>query len=340
MKVDRKRFVNNYVVFFVLLTLAFGGMFRNSFCSDSVNHILDPAGETPSFIANGRFLMALSNALLCRIGINPAAFSGAFCFIGVLLFSLSCSLLYEIFADVVIISSIFQRITFTCIIAMTLLNPLIIDQYFYPEVMIGYTLGMLSIVFALPQFINKKYLRGFLCAFISIMFYQSSIVVGIILFTGILFLMNKGKLSTHVFLHEIAVICVIGLSGVIDIVIVKIGVKLGLIGYVAKQTSFSGVGEIIAGCLKQWKKLMKDSLGTVPEYVPLLFCALCIIISVAEILRRKEYLSLLYAMKRYWSNVYEYHGQCFLIFSQWYSDELEKKGVSKRSDFIKWYGQI
>ena len=85
---------------------------------------------------------------------------------------------------------------------------------------------------------------------------------------------------------------------------------------------------------------MKDSLGTVPEYVPLLFCALCIIISVAEILRRKEYLSLLYAMKRYWSNVYEYHGQCFLIFSQWYSDELEKKGVSKRSDFIKWYGQI
>lgn len=46
------------------------------------------------------------------------------------------------------------------------------------------------------------------------------------------------------------------------------------------------------------------------------------------------------AMKRYWSKVYEYHGQCFLIFSQWYSDELEKKGVSKRSDFIKWYGQI
>ena len=143
MKINRRRFGVNIITYFALLTAAFGGMYHNSFCSDSVNHMLDPAGETDAFIASGRFLMALVNDFFCVIGINPAKYSGATCFAGVILFAVCAALLYELFSKIVPINSVFQRIVFTCIIALTVLNPLITDQYFYPEVMAGYTMGML-----------------------------------------------------------------------------------------------------------------------------------------------------------------------------------------------------
>ena len=95
------------------------------------------------------------------IGINPAKYSGATCFAGVILFAVCAALLYELFSKVVTINNVFQRIVFTSIIALTVLNPLITDQYFYPEVMAGYTMGMLFIIIALFRLVDKKYISGF-----------------------------------------------------------------------------------------------------------------------------------------------------------------------------------
>lgn len=293
MKINRKRFVVNFITYFVLLTVAFGGMFYNSFCSDSVNHMLDPVGETDAFIASGRFLMALVNDFFCVIGINPAKYSGATCFVGVILFAVCASLLYELFSKIVPINSAFQRIVFTCIIALTVLNPLITDQYFYPEVMAGYTMGMLFIIIALFRLVDKKYISGFIMTLISVMFYQSPVVVGIILFTGYLYIEYKGKLSIAVFKHEFSGVLSIGCAGLAEMLLLRIGIKAG-ITYAAKPTSVTSITLIAKRCFSQWENLMKNSFNTVPSFSPLIFCFICIIVTVILLLAVKNYLSIFY----------------------------------------------
>lgn len=294
MKIDRKRLGINFIIFFVLLTVAFGGMFHNSFCSDSINHIMDPAGENDSFIASGRFLMALANELLYILGINPAKDSGATCFVGVILFAVCASLLYELFSKIVLINSVFQRMVFTCIIALTVLNPLITDQYFYPEVMAGYTMGMLFIIIALFRLVDKKYLSGFVMTLISVLFYQSPIVVGIILFTGYLFIENKGKLSIGVFTHEFLGVLSIGCAGFAEMLLLKLGIKTGIIAYEAKPTGLGSISLVMKQCFSQWENLMKNSFNTVPAFSPLIFCFVCIIVTVIMLLTAKEYFSIFY----------------------------------------------
>ena len=293
MKINRRRFGINFITYFALLTAAFGGMFHNSFCADSVNHMLNPSSETDSFIASGRFLMALVNEIFCMIGINPAKYSGAACFVGVILFAVCASLLYELFSKIVSIDNVFQRIVFTCIIALTVLNPLITDQYFYPEVMAGYTMGMLFIIIALFRLVDKKYISGFLMTLISVMFYQSPVVVGIILFTGYLFIENKGKLSVGVFTHELLGVLSIGCAGLTEMVLLRIGIKVG-ITYAAKSTGLSNISLIVNRCFSQWENLMKNSFNTVPSFSPLLFCFVCIVVTVIMLLVAREYSSIFY----------------------------------------------
>ena len=294
MKINRKSLSVNFIIYFLLLTVAFGGMFHNSFCSDSVNHMLDPAGETDAFIASGRFLMALLNNFFCMIGINPARYSGATCFAGVILFAVCASLLYELFSKIVSINGIFQRIVFTCIIALTVLNPLITDQYFYPEVMAGYTMGMLFIIIALFRLVDKKYISGFAMTLVSVLFYQSPVVVGIILFTGYLFIENEGKLSVGVFMHELLGVLSIGCAGLAEMLFLRIGVKAG-ITYAAKPTSVTSITLIAKRCFSQWENLMKNSFSTVPSFSPLLFCFVCIIVTIIMLIAAKEYFSIFYS---------------------------------------------
>jgi hypothetical protein len=45
-------------------------------------------------------------------------------------------------------------------------------------------------------------------------------------------------------------------------------------------------------------------------------------------------------MVRYWSDVHEYQGQYFLMFSQWYNDDNVRGNVPKKSEFIEWYKKI
>ena len=45
-------------------------------------------------------------------------------------------------------------------------------------------------------------------------------------------------------------------------------------------------------------------------------------------------------MMRYWSEVHEYQGQYFLMFSQWYSDDNVRGNVPRKSEFIEWYMQL
>ena len=293
MRIDRKRFGINFIIYFILLTIAFGGMYHNSFCSDSVNHMLDPAGETDACIASGRFLMALANEIFCMIGFNPAKYSGVTCFAGIILFAVSASLIYELFSKIVLTDKVFQRIVFTCIIALTVLNPLITDQYFYPEVMAGYTMGMLFIIIALFRLVDKKYFSGFAMTLVSVLFYQSPIVVGIILFTGYLFIENKGKLSAGVFVHELLGILSIGCAGLAEMVILRIGIKAG-ITYAAKPTGLSSTSSITKQCFSQWENLMKNSFNTVPSFSPLVFCFVCIIVTIATLLATKEYFAIFY----------------------------------------------
>lgn len=291
-----KRYVKWFWINLIIFTVVFSAFILPTFNSDTIYHSLNPYGDMQSFITSGRYLAALLNWFFCKIQYNTAIQTGITFGISAIIYALGLLICQKIFYEMGETS--FQEKDEAVLIFTTLLsviNVFMLEPMMFIELEIVYALAFLTSILMFVWLSKRKYLIAFVFASISVMLYQSHIVIGFILYSGWLVLKNRCRLSGKVLLDEIVSGCIVVLAGVVNVISVRVLKHCGIISFTSKSISLENGLEKMKLLINAYGEIVTDNYGLLPWglILPILL-GICIILVCYQLMKKRRYLDILY----------------------------------------------
>ncbi|MBQ9135783.1 MAG: glucosyltransferase domain-containing protein [Lachnospiraceae bacterium] len=196
---------------------------------------------------------------------------------GILLYAVCCVILYDLFAA--FFEDEKQKKLLYAIILLCFINPFMVETYVYGS--FDWAFGILLAVIAAKWIFRKKYIKGFIMAFLAVSVYQTNIfIVAIVAFLAC-FIKNINLEKKRLYLDSLIVCLLSGGAAMLNILILKVFSAVGNDINPGKtpQVSQSYV-ELIIDILKQVKSIYVGMIGT----YPVRFFALFVIIMCAGVI--------------------------------------------------------
>lgn len=256
-----------------VLLIFWGGMLRKSFNADTVSHMVSNNADVLWNISDGRYGIALMDAVLLKFGIRITD-------------NLSVTTLLTFFflaAVMLIIQNMFKewqpkekwsQIGFFCGVNLVFINVLFAEVLMFGECCFYFAIGYLLAALGIKRLAKKKIISSFFLFGFAVCTYQYTMIFAAILIAFLLCLRYQEELSLKAVKGELlGVFFCLGIGG-LNYLSIKVMQKMGVINRFNKDVGAGNVEQKIKELVESFIDLNRNSLEILPNlWVPLLFIA-------------------------------------------------------------------
>lgn len=230
--------LKTFAISFAYLFVVYSVFMNQTFTSDAVGNFPSAYDYMPDFkeyLAGGRFASYFINIiafLLNKLHISKYSHQSILQLWIIVMISVSICIIYEMFKehdnkkDVWLIS---------LIISAAFINPYFVETFVY--IAFEWGIGILLAILGVYAFNKKHYIISFCMVFLSASVYQSFIAIFLIYSTTVIYLKAKGRMSKNALLEGVIMAVIAAMSAVVNIIMVKASVYLGIIEQEIKSVS-------------------------------------------------------------------------------------------------------
>ncbi|MBR6770908.1 MAG: glucosyltransferase domain-containing protein [Lachnospiraceae bacterium] len=264
---------NRYLLNMIILVLAWGGMFRQSFNCDTLTHMLQPQADMRIMLEHGRYLVALQDYLLYQIGLSTTDHTGITALAEILLLALALCLVQICFERKLGLNDMItgqgvelrERLTWLGLTSLLFVNVLFAESFMFGECGLMFGMAYLLATLGVWCFSKKKYFSSFLFFFLSTMEYQAAVIYGAILLSAWIFVENQGKITGKTVREELLCGCLSIGSGLLNILSLHLLEGLGILAQAGRSVSWGNWREKLQICFRDFGQILMDSRGLLPE---------------------------------------------------------------------------
>ena len=259
-----------YLVNLVILLVFWGGMIRRSFNADTIYHMVVSDADIFNRIKAGRYLIALCDFLLLKLGIRTTTYSSITMLLTLMGFAAAMTLLQEIFGGGYHKEGK-ERMGYCCMVSLVFLNVLFAELLMFSEFCVYYAAGYLLAVYAVKEYANKKYVKAVIILILAAAFYQYTVIFAAVL-TAFFIWMEEKSISKKAVLREATAVAGCILVGIVNLFSMW---ALKASGMFERLDKDAGVGNLKEKCLLalgSFERLYRDGGGILPNlFLPLFF---------------------------------------------------------------------
>lgn len=259
-----------YLVNFVILLVFWGGMIRRSFNADTIYHMVVSDADIFNRIKAGRYLIALCDFLLLKLGIRTTTYSSITMLLTLMGFAAAMTLIQEIFGGGYPKEGK-ERMGYCCMVSLVFLNVLFAELLMFSEFCVYYAAGYLLAAYAVKEYANKKYVKAIIILILAAAFYQYTVIFAAVL-TAFYIWMEEKSISKKAVLREATAVAGCILVGIVNLSSMW---ALKASGMFERLDKDAGVGNLKEKCLLalgSFERLYRDGGGILPNlFLPLFF---------------------------------------------------------------------
>lgn len=279
-----------YIFIFCFIFVFFGGLLRKNYNADTVYFTFLEDGGAYVWLQDARYISTIISVVLSWFGLSTTTNLSITVGVALLLCSVTCILLYELF------SVFFDNKKYFIIPACMLCfcNCLYIESLLFTETAISFVLAYFFAVLATYMYGKRQYIWMVILLFCAVCTYQVAIPFFIMITLFYIYFANGKILSKKSFVQSFVVSFVALLIGVLNMFSITILEKMNLI--VRKKNPGSGNwGDKIKAMWKSLTAIYRNADGILPAvYIPLLFSAIVLLFIFVYCYKEKNYNTMLY----------------------------------------------
>lgn len=254
-----------------MLLIFWGGMLRKSFNADTISHMASMDADIGWNIADGRYVIALGDAILFKLGIKVTTNLSITMMCALLLFALAMLVVQKIYMKWQPEDK-WANFGYFCGLNLVFLNVLFSELLMFSECSVYFAFGYLMAALGVLCFSRRKYFGMLACLLIASCTYQYTVIFAAILIAFYVCLKNKGELNFGVVKEEIAGIFPCIGAGAVNLISVKVLEKMGVIEKFNKQAGWGGIDRKFSDFGASLISLLESSLEILPNlWIPFLF---------------------------------------------------------------------
>ncbi len=291
----KKETINQYLINLSVLVIAWGGLFRRSFNSDTLTHMVSAEKDILIQIQDGRYLNSLVDYILLKLGLSTTTHTGVTAIAALFLLALGLCFVQEGLLVKIKKTSGLQEIGFYAITALLFSNVLFGENLMFSECSFVFGMGYLFASIGVYYFIKKKRLRAFLFFLLATTGYQVTVVYAAIVLSAYILLDNEYKITKKTVAEEfLCGIYTFG-SGVLNILSYTLLAYAGIGGGLRKQVGAGIWMDKLESMAEIYAALLKNSKGLLPNiWLPLIIMVFCISVIIYTFIRKKDKMAVLY----------------------------------------------
>lgn len=293
MKVKEK--ADQYLINLTLLMLTWGGLYRGGFNNDTVLHMVSQKADITVRLECGRFLDALFDWILYKLGLSTTTNTGLSVIAGLLFLAASLCIVQELFCHWVKTETFFEKLSFYAVTGLLFINGLFSEYLMFSELAVWFGVSYFVATLGIRLFTEKKYIRALILFFLSTLFYQVAVVYAAILLSVWIFMENDGHITLKTVREELLCGILTFGSGVLNILSTDLAIRIGVISTVTKSAEFSVTFDKLKECFSNLAMLLRNGKGLLPTvWLPLLVLLFSCGVTLYELVKKKNKGAVLY----------------------------------------------
>ena len=263
-----------------MLLIFWGGMLRKSFNADTISHMVSQDADVFWNIADGRYVIALGDAILLKLGLRVTTNLSITMLLSFLLFAMAMVVIQRIFRQWEPEEQ-WARVGYFCGLNLVFLNVLFSELLMFSECSFYFALGYLLAALGVERFTRKKYISMYLLLIIAACTYQYTMIFAAILVAFYVCMKHEEELTLKAVAGELfGIISCMGI-GALNYLSIRVLEKIGLIENFNKSGGWGDTSQKIADFQASLLSLNRNSLEIMPDlWVPFLFTLGVIILIV------------------------------------------------------------
>ncbi|MDD6069210.1 MAG: glucosyltransferase domain-containing protein [Clostridiales bacterium] len=254
-----------------MMLVFWGGMLRKSFNADTISHMVAQDADIFWNIADGRYLIALGDAVLLKFGVRVTTNLSITMFSAFLLFAMAMVVVQKIFEQWEPEDQ-WAKIGYFFGLNLVFLNVLFSELLMFSECSFYFALGYLLAALGVERFRIKRYGSMFFLFILAVCVYQYTMIFAAILVAFYVCLSYEEELTPKAVAGEmLGIISCMGV-GILNYLSIKVLEKTGIINSFNKNGGWGDSGQKIAGIKESFLSFNRSSFEIMPNlWIPLLF---------------------------------------------------------------------
>lgn len=254
-----------------MLLIFWGGMLRKSFNADTVSHMISQDADIFWNIADGRFIIALGDAVLLKLGLRVTTNLSVTMLLALLLFAIAMLVIQKIFKEWQPEEQ-WEKVGYFFGLNLVFLNVLFAELLMFGECSAYFAFGYLMAAVGVLQFTRKRYISMFLLFLAAACSYQYTMIFAAILIAFYICLKHREELSLKAVKDEMIGIIACMSAGALNLLSVKVLARLGVIERFGKYAGWGDSQQKLVDFKASIISLYRSSLELLPDlWLPLLF---------------------------------------------------------------------
>lgn len=293
-----KKYKNEIIGFGInlcMLLIFWGGMLRKSFNADTVYHMVSPDADVLCNIEAGRYVIALGDALLLKLGIRVTTNLSITMLFAFVLFAMTMVVIQKIF-EAWKPEEQWAKLGYFGGLSLVFLNVLFSELLMFSECSFYFALGYLLAALGVERFTRKKYVSMFILFIVAVCSYQYTMIFAAILVAFYVCLKNE-KLTFKAAGQEMfGIVACMGIGG-LNYLSIKILEKIGIIKSFGKYAGWGDTNQKMQDFVRSFQDLYRGSLEILPNlWLPLLFILAVMLLITYSCVKEKKISRLLFIL--------------------------------------------
>ncbi len=281
-----KLIIERYFINLCVLILYWGNLLRKSYNADSAAHVYSADADVFVNIGDGRYVIALCDYLLLKLGIRTTDNISITVFLTLMLFAVSMTVLQRIFKEWEP-SEVIPKISFNAFVSLVFLNVLFSENLMFSEYCIYYGIAYLAVTAGVMQITKKKLIPALILMIIGTFTYQFAAIYAAIAGAFHMMLKSGLKWSKESVISEIEAVLTPLAAGVLNIIIIRIVAHINSRYAFRKSVQSGAISGKIKDVLVTFFDLNRTGYGMFPDlFIPALFAVVIIAITVVLLIKQ------------------------------------------------------
>lgn len=295
-----RELIQRYLINLSVLLVFWGTMTRQNFNSDTLAHFTSPDADIYHNMQNGRYLKALGDFILFKLGMRTTDFLGLTVLAALIVFAFSLVILQVVFKKWEPKEGGLIRIAYYGMVSLVFLNVLFAENLMFTETCIYFALAYLFASIGIYLYVKKRYVLALVSIFLGTTEYQYAAMYAAMVLAVYVMMDEELTFSKRAVVRELVATIGCMLMGVMNLVAIKILDYLGIV-----EEFVTDAGDI--DYLGRLKKVFEDILfinksadGLLPAvYLPLLITVIGFGLILAQCIKKKTLLRILFVLAVY-----------------------------------------
>lgn len=282
------KYIRYFAWDFVSLIIFWGGMLRKSFTSDTISHMVASDADVLVNIEQGRYIKALGDYLLLKIGLRTTTNLSVTILCAFVLLAMTMVILQMAFSQWEP-TDLMEKVLFNATINFWVYNVLFVENLIFSEVSVYFALAYLGAAIAVACYTKRKYLCMLIALGVSACAYQYAVCFAAIYLVFYIFLCER-KLSLRTVKRELFVLTMTFGMGVLNLISIFVLVRLNVISHFFKSAGTGSVMTKLMQMMDSFVGLHKDASGIFPDiWLPLLVVIMVEVLLIIDTVKGKKY---------------------------------------------------